>query len=162
MSNKVKKKPAKQSLPPIQEVHFPKKDMEYLQPGTRAYKMGPCQILLSQMPGSGMYHMSISTTFRDPTWHEIAKAWYTLVPDAANRQAAMILPKLEDYINLHQFCFQVHELAAGALPDTEPVEMPRMAGMLGMAIEALAGPMTPTALTGGQFPQEGKQGAVNR
>jgi hypothetical protein len=158
-----KKKPARPALPPIEEIRFSKKDLQFIQPGSRAFKMGPCRILLSQMPGSGLWHMSISTTFRDPTWHEVAKAWYTLVPDAGNRTAAMILPKLEDYINLHDFCFQVHELPEDTFKgDGEPVEVPARAMMLAQAIEMLAGPMTPTALEGERFPQEGKQGAVNK
>jgi hypothetical protein len=82
-----------------------------LQPGTRYYKMGRVIIFVSPpVESAGMgWHMSISHPERYPTWDEVAKAWYELVPDADNRVGAMILPKRKDYISIHNYCFQVHE-----------------------------------------------------
>lgn len=82
-----------------------------MQFGTRTFKMGRVAIFISppdQRFGMG-WHMSISHPERYPTWDEVASAWYQLVPDADNRVGAMILPKREDYISIHNFCFQVHE-----------------------------------------------------
>lgn len=82
-----------------------------LQPGTLMFKMGKVSIYVSPpVTEAGMgWHMSISHPDRYPTWDEVAKAWYELVPDADNRVGAMILPKREDYISIHNYCFQVHE-----------------------------------------------------
>lgn len=80
-----------------------------LQPGTKVYRMGDCQIICSppyEQAGVG-YHLSISHPSRYPTWDEIAKARYTLLPDEINY--VMHLPKVAEYINLHRFCFQIHE-----------------------------------------------------
>jgi hypothetical protein len=54
--------------------------------------------------------MSISHEHRYPTWDEVAFTWYHSVPDAAMRTAAMVLPPLDEYINIHERCFQVHEV----------------------------------------------------
>lgn len=82
-----------------------------IQAGTRQFKMGRVTIMVSPpVKESGMgWHMSISHPERYPTWDEVAKAWYELIPDADNRVGAMILPKREDYISIHNYCFQVHE-----------------------------------------------------
>jgi len=86
-------------------------NMGNMQAGTRTFKMGRVQIFVSP-PDERFkmgWHMSISHPERYPTWDEVAAAWYQLVPDADNRVGAMILPKREDYISIHNFCFQVHE-----------------------------------------------------
>lgn len=82
-----------------------------MQQGTKQYKMGRVFILVSPpVIEMGMgWHMSISHPERYPTWDEVAAAWYQLIPDADNRVGVMILPKREDYISIHNFCFQVHE-----------------------------------------------------
>ena len=56
------------------------------------------------------WHMSISRDDRYPDWDEVVAAWYSLIPDATSRVGVMHLPRLKDYINIHEFCFQVHEL----------------------------------------------------
>lgn len=105
------------NLPIIREVDT-SQDMNFqalinmgMQVGTRKYKMGRISILIS--PPDERYklgwHMSISHPERYPTWDEVASAWYQLVPDADHRVGAMILPKREDYISIHNYCFQVHE-----------------------------------------------------
>lgn len=78
-----------------------------MQPGTKSYKMGKCKIYISPPYLQMGWHMSISTNDRYPTWDEIAKARYELLPK--NITVVMILPPPEEYINIHNFCFQLHE-----------------------------------------------------
>lgn len=81
-----------------------------LQPGTRVFRMGRCKIFLSPPFENKGWHMSISVDDRYPTWDEVAKVWYELVPEGGTRIGAMILPPKAEYVNIHNFCFQVHEL----------------------------------------------------
>jgi len=81
-----------------------------LQPGTRRFRMGKVSILLSPPFSDQGWHMSISRDDRYPDWDEVVAAWYSLVPDAEKRTGVMHLPPLRDYINIHEFCFQVQEL----------------------------------------------------
>lgn len=83
--------------------------MTMMQPGTRMFRMGKCKIFLSPPAEGQGWHLSISTDDRYPTWDEVAHAWYSLVPDADHRSGAMILPPKSTYVNIHNFCFQVHE-----------------------------------------------------
>ena len=93
--------------PAQQQIH------RLLEPGTRSFRMGVCHIELSPPFNGEGWHLSISTPKRYPTWDEVAKAWYELVPEADGRTAAMILPPKADYINIHNYCFQVHEIGGG-------------------------------------------------
>lgn len=61
---------------------------------------------------AGLWHMSISVPYRYPTWDEIYQAWYDLVPEAQERQGAIILPRKAEYVNIHPNCFHVHELTS--------------------------------------------------
>lgn len=83
-------------------------------PGTKVFRMGKCLIFLSpptkRKNSPDGWHVSVSCPDRYPTWDELAKAWYELVPGAETRMAVMLLPPKENYINIHNFCFQVHEL----------------------------------------------------
>ena len=85
-----------------------------LQPGTKAYKRGICKILISPPHNGKGWHMSISTSSRDPTWSEIRDAWYDLIHDAENRNGAMFFPPKNEYVNLHPYCFHVHEVPLDA------------------------------------------------
>lgn len=82
-----------------------------MQAGTERYSMGEVHILLSPPSNEQRmgWHMTISCTDRYPTWDELAKAWYELVPDADHRVGIMILPQKINYISIHPFCFQIHE-----------------------------------------------------
>lgn len=82
----------------------------HIQPGTMQYRMNGCLILVSPPYQEQGWHLSISHTRRYPTWEEIAFAWYTLVPEAETRSGVLVLPPIEDYINIHEYCMQVHEL----------------------------------------------------
>lgn len=64
----------------------------------------------------GLWHMSISCPNRSPTWEEIKMAWYDLVPEAEERTGAILLPKNTEYVNLHETCFHVYELAEEEVP----------------------------------------------
>ncbi len=105
------------NLPVIREVLPENMDISQrqiltmLQPGTRIFRMGRCKIFLSPPFEDKGWHMSISVDDRYPTWDEVAKAWYELVPDSGGRIGAMILPPKSEYVNIHNFCFQVHELS---------------------------------------------------
>lgn len=108
----------KAKLPTIREVEppLPVKLMIVtgkLQTGTRTFRMGKAKILLSPPSSEMGWHMSISREDRYPDWDEVVAAWYSLVPGANEREGVMHLPPLRDYVNVHEFCFQVHELLEG-------------------------------------------------
>jgi hypothetical protein len=81
-----------------------------LQPGSKAYRMGECKIFVSPPTSLMGWHMSISHPRRYPTWDEIAKARYKLIPDET--QIVMHLPPRDEYVAIHNYCFQLHELKA--------------------------------------------------
>lgn len=78
-----------------------------IQLDTKAYCLGACTILCSHSHLG--WHMSIAHPQRYPTWDEVAKARYELIPDEATM--AMLLPPKAEYINLHSFCFQLQQIA---------------------------------------------------
>ena len=82
---------------------------EFVQPGTKKYRRGVCTILVSPPFVKLGWHLSVSTSFRNPTWDEIQDAWYDLVPDANMRNAVMFLPPKDEYVNLQEYCFHVYE-----------------------------------------------------
>jgi hypothetical protein len=94
-----------------------------IQPGTKRYKMGACSILVSPPyddPKDGWHygwHLTISRVDRYPSWDEIAKARYSLLDASMNM--VMVLPPPEDFINIHNNCFQLHELVYGAAGGAE-------------------------------------------
>jgi hypothetical protein len=77
----------------------------------QTFTLGECSILLTKE--YGLLHMSISHPSRYPNWDEIAAARYRLIP--TDRDAIMVLPPVNEYINHHEFCFQVHETVPGSL-----------------------------------------------
>ena len=81
-----------------------------IQPATKCYKRGVCRIMISPPHGTLGWHMSISSGAREPTWGEIRDAWYDLIPDSDNKNGAMFFPPKDEYINIHNFCFHVHEV----------------------------------------------------
>jgi hypothetical protein len=82
----------------------------------RTYRLGDCTVIVTRE--GGIFHLSIAQARRPPTWDEVAEAWYRCVPGAAHRHGGLVLPPLEEYVNLHEFCFQVTELL------TAPAEVP--------------------------------------
>lgn len=81
-----------------------------LQPGTAYYRMGKACIILSPPTETTGWHLSISRDDRYPNWDEVVGSWYGLVPGAAEREGVMHLPPISEYINIHEYCFQIHEL----------------------------------------------------
>ena len=77
-----------------------------LEPGSRAFTSGGCQIIISQQRAG--WHLSISHPRRLPTWEEVRDARYALVPDEATM--ALLLPPSSEYVNVHEFCLQMYEI----------------------------------------------------
>ncbi len=102
------KRTAKRDLPPIVE----RRDLlpyvaaiPGLAPGTCAFTMGECRILVSPEPDG--LHLSISCEDRYPTWDEIAEARYKLMPKDSD--VVMHLPPESEYVNVHENTFHLHE-----------------------------------------------------
>lgn len=68
------------------------------------------------------WHLSISHPMRYPTWDEIVDARYALVPNDVTM--AMLLPPKEQYVNLHENCFHLHEVP-GDEPSTTRITFDR-------------------------------------
>lgn len=100
-------------VPPIKEEALPVQmqiwmAQGWMEPGTRLYSMGQCTIMVSPpLDPSWGWHMSISHPTRYPTWDEVAKARYALLPQDVNFE--MPLPRTEDYVSIHDNCFHVWE-----------------------------------------------------
>lgn len=73
----------------------------------RAYRWGYVQVFVGQEPGIG-WHLSISTPYRNPTWEEIRQARYDFCPHDVTM--AMVLPPVAEYLNVHEFCFHLHQI----------------------------------------------------
>lgn len=73
----------------------------------RRYSLGECSVIVTREYGK--WHLSIAHPSRHPTWNEIAEARYRILPKGIT--AAMLLPPLEEYVNLHSHCFQVFEIS---------------------------------------------------
>lgn len=99
------------NLPQIRQVEKPPYYlMAQMQPGTKIYRMGKVTIFVSpayQEADTG-WHISISRPDRYPSWDEIAKARYELLPE--EMMMVMLLPPPDEYINVHNHCFHLHEL----------------------------------------------------
>lgn len=75
--------------------------------GARVFLMNGCSIIVTHEPPDG-WHLSIARPDRDPTWDEIATARYRVLPDVI--EMAMYLPRLEDYVNVHNHTFHLYEV----------------------------------------------------
>lgn len=100
------------NLPVIREAPLPDqvKMMQAagtLEPYLKRYKMGKATILVGKSDANG-WHLSISRTDGYPSWDEVKKARYELIPNEA--EMVMHLPPMEDYINIHEYCFQLGEI----------------------------------------------------
>src|SRR5262245_36702420 len=71
------------------------------------WALGSCKIIRQRTDRYG-WHLSISHPTRYPTWDEIAEARYQLMPDEIT--AGILLPPSDEYVNLHQNCFHVHQI----------------------------------------------------
>ena len=70
------------------------------------YQWGDVRVFSGQEPSG--WHLSISTPYRNPTWEEIKQARYDLCP--RDITMAMILPPTDQYVNVHNFCFHLHQI----------------------------------------------------
>ncbi len=70
------------------------------------YIMGECRILVSK--DMGLWHLSISCQDRYPTWDEIKKSRYDLMPDQITM--GMLLPPRDQYVNCHKNTFHLWEI----------------------------------------------------
>ena len=59
----------------------------------------------------GRWHISMThERNRLPKWHEIKVIRYACSPDDA--YMAMILPPMDEYVNVHAFCMHLHEVGS--------------------------------------------------
>lgn len=92
------------NFPVPRETGFTLPDLE---PGSKHYKAGRLQIIVS-LPYQAMgWHMSISHPERYPSWDEIVYYRYRLLPGSITM--VMYLPPLDEYVNIHQNCFHLHQ-----------------------------------------------------
>lgn len=56
----------------------------------------------------GRVHLSVSSQDRDPTWAELKEIRYRLA--SHDITMVMVLPPPAEYVNVHEHCFQMHEL----------------------------------------------------
>jgi hypothetical protein len=72
----------------------------------RKYALGECSVLVTREHGK--WHLSIAHPGRYPTWDEVAEARYRLLPGSIT--AAMLLPPMAEYVNLHERCLHLYEI----------------------------------------------------
>jgi len=84
--------------------------------GGDCYQWGDVKVIVNKE--MGLWHLSISLSYRYPTWDEIYTAWYDLIPDAQSIRGALILPPKTEYVNVHANCFHIHQLQDAELPAT--------------------------------------------
>ena len=70
------------------------------------YQWGDCRVFVGIEPAG--WHLSISHPNRNPSWEEIKQARYDLCPHDVTM--AMILPPTDEYVNIHNFCFHLHQI----------------------------------------------------
>lgn len=90
----------------IRPMDLPPEVRALCSPGAKGYRLGSCRIIVS-LDGGG-WHLSISREDKLPTWDEVSRARYELLPDEATM--AMFLPPRSEYVNLHEYCFHLYEV----------------------------------------------------
>lgn len=90
-------------LPPIIECSLSSRLIDaqlrgHVEPHLRHYRMGEVNILVAHSPEGG-WHLSASAPDRLPTWDELMRLRYALVPDGVTM--AMLLPPRTEYVNVH-------------------------------------------------------------
>lgn len=85
-----------------------------LPPGDhRLFMAGQLRLIVSLEPIG--WHLSISHPRRYPTWDEIADARYRFIPD--NATMAMLLPPRGEYVNIHETCLHLYQVAFEPPPE---------------------------------------------
>jgi hypothetical protein len=88
----------------------------------RVYRMGVCSIFVGHEPagsaGEKLWHLTISTPSRHPTWDEIKVARYRLLPP--DLTFGILLPPAEWYVNVPEqdHVFQLWEVTDPRQPWT--------------------------------------------
>ena len=77
------------------------------------YERGPVRALVSRDGPEKLWHISISCEKRYPSWEELKKARYDLLPDEIT--VAMYLPPKSEYVNVHSNCFHWIEVRESRL-----------------------------------------------
>lgn len=85
---------------------IPRPEWPVVYPTLKWYTWGDCKVMVGPEPPG--WHMSISHPTRNPNWEEIKQARYDLCPHDVTM--AMILPPTDEYINIHNFCFHLHQI----------------------------------------------------
>ena len=76
----------------------------------RCFGNGDLRAFVSRDGDEKFWHLSIAHPSRYPTWDEIKKARYELMPDEIT--VGMILPPKSEYVNIDSNCFHLHEIRA--------------------------------------------------
>lgn len=97
--------------PPALQARMLNAENSYL----RTYTLGECTVIVTRE--RGRWHLSIAHPARLPTWREVAEARYRLLP--ADLVCGMILPPKAAYVNIHETCLHVYEIA-DPNPDFRP------------------------------------------
>lgn len=74
----------------------------------KAFQRGPIRAIISQNGPERLWHISISCEHRYPSWEELKKTRYDLLPDEIT--VAMYLPPKAEYVNVHSNCFHWMEV----------------------------------------------------
>ena len=61
--------------------------------------------LSTTVSGEQWFHVSVSRSDRLPTWQEIVKVKNEFMGE--DREAYQVIPRVEDHINIHQFCIHL-------------------------------------------------------
>jgi hypothetical protein len=83
-------------------------------PNTKAFVVDKCSVIVSRedVKERGVlvprWHMSISRADRYPSWGEIKRARYELIPHDVTM--AMLLPPPDQFVNVHPNCFHLWEI----------------------------------------------------
>jgi len=80
-------------------------------PLPQTYRFSKCNVLVSN--DGGLWHLSISRKDRLPNYDEVKYARYAYLPDDIT--VAQLFPPKTDFVNMHQFCLHLWELAAPEL-----------------------------------------------
>jgi hypothetical protein len=75
-------------------------------PNSRAFRWGDLSVIVGKEPTG--WHISVAHPQRYPTWDEIKAARYDHTPHDITM--AMILPPIEEYVNLHEHCFHLYQI----------------------------------------------------
>ena len=65
-----------------------------------------------------LWHMSLSRRDRDPTYYEIKKARYDLLPNSIT--VAQIFPPEDEFVNVHEHCFHLFQLKPEEIASIKP------------------------------------------